>query len=165
MSDNTATGGDHDSVGVLGSAFGCFYSEANVSFDVPKVQTIGTSAGEPQTVNVRPNIMFPIRGGSSLAAEVAELLIDLQAADDRDTIQWLKENAGRPPDAVIGHRINRFREAFARVAPKKRYDGYETADGEYRAMFVENGLRTALGDLSTGGEPNCRSWCIFAQTG
>ncbi len=152
MSDNTATQGTHDSVSILGTAFGCFYSEANVSFDVPRVATIGTSAGEPQSLNVHPNVMFPVRGGMSLAAEVAQLLIDLQAADDREVARWLDENAGeaRPPESIRKRRINRFAEAFARVAPNKRYVGFETAEGEHRAMFEENGLRTALADLSTG---------------
>lgn len=84
LSDNMATQGAHDSVSIFGSAFCCFYSEANVSFDVPRVQTIGTLAGEPQTTGNLPNVLFPVRGGSSLAAEVAQLLIDLQAADDRE---------------------------------------------------------------------------------
>jgi hypothetical protein len=150
MSDNTATSGFQDSISVLGSAFGCFYSEANVSFDVPRVQTIGTSAGEPQTVGVMPNVMFPVRGGSSLAGEVAQLLIDLQAADDREVAQWLDQNEGRPPDSIMKRRIKSFTEAFARVAPNKRYIGFETAEGEHRALFEENGLRTALADLSTG---------------
>nr|WP_294555358.1 AAA family ATPase [uncultured Rhodopila sp.] len=151
MSDNTATRGEHESVDVLGSAFGCFYSEANVSFDVPKVQTIGTSAGTPQTAGVHPNIIFPVRGGISLAGEVAQLLVDLKAADDSELAQWVDANKGTcPPDEVIRRRIKRFTEAYARVAPKKRYVGIETADGEHRAMFEENGLRTALADLSTG---------------
>jgi predicted ATPase len=152
MSDNTATRGHHDSVAIFGSAFNCFYSEANVSFDVPRVETIGTSAGETQRQNVHPNLMFPVRGGMSLAAEVAQLLIDLQAADDREVARWLDENESeaRPPENIRKRRIRRFTEAFARVAPNKRYVGFETAEGEHRAIFEENGLRTALADLSTG---------------
>jgi predicted ATPase len=150
LSDNMATQGAHDSVSIFGSAFCCFYSEANVSFDVPRVQTIGTLAGEPQTTGNLPNVLFPVRGGSSLAAEVAQLLIDLQAADDREIAKWIKDNEGRPPDDMIDRRTKQFTEAFARVAPKKRYDGFETAEGEHRAMFKENGHRTALADLSTG---------------
>lgn len=150
MSDDTICQGNSNSIEILGSAFGCFYSEANVSFDIPRLETIRTSAGEPQTAGVPPAVAFPVRGGPGLGAEVAQLLIDLQAADDREASQWLDNNVGRPPDEVRKRRIRRFAEAFAKVAPKKRYVGFETTDGEHRVIFDENGRRTALADLSTG---------------
>jgi hypothetical protein len=120
MSDNTATLGSHNSTDIFGSSLSCFYSEANVLFDVPAIRSIGTSAGEPQTGNAPVSVLFPVRGGPALATEIAQLLIDIQAADDRDVTQWLKTNEGRPPDEIIDRRIRRFTEAFSRVALNKR---------------------------------------------
>jgi ABC-type cobalamin/Fe3+-siderophores transport system ATPase subunit len=150
LSDNTATEGRHLSTDVLGTGFGCFYSEANISFDVPRVQTIGISAGGPPSHGAPMNEMFPVLGGSALAKEVAQLLVDLQAADDAEVARWLDRNEGRPPDEIRNRRIRLFTEAFSRVVPRKRYVGVDTTDGEHRVIFEENGFRTALADLSTG---------------
>ena len=151
LSDNTRTQGIIDSVSLLGTGFGCFYSEANVSFDVPRVDKIGTSAGAPPTNNVAAAALFPVRGGSALAGEMAQLLVDLQAADDAETARWVEDNEGQPPPAEVRRRrIRKFTEAFARVVAHKRYRGVETIEGEHRVTFEERGFRTALGDLSTG---------------
>ena len=62
----------------------------------------------------------------------------------------MDRNEGRPPDAVRTRRVTRFTEAFARIAPNKRFEGVETVAGEHRVMFTEDGFRTPLADLSTG---------------
>jgi energy-coupling factor transporter ATP-binding protein EcfA2 len=135
---------------VLGTAYGCFYSEANLSFEVPAIQTIGTLAGEGSRRNVHPNVEFPVRGGSTLGGEVAQLLVDLQAADNADVARWLDQNEGRPPETLIKQRIRRFSDAFAKVVTHKRLDDVVTQDGEHRVLFKENDFRTPLADLSTG---------------
>lgn len=150
FSDDAATMGSHDAIDVFGGAYNCFYSEANVLFEVPSIQAIRTSAGEGQDPNASPQAAFPVRGGPTLAAEVAQLLVDLQAADDAEVARWLDRNEGRPPETVRKRRIKRFTEAFARIAPHKRFQGTETVDGEHRVMFEENGFHTPLADLSTG---------------
>ena len=95
-------------------------------------------------------LVFPVRGGAALASEIAQLLVDLKAADDNEAGRWMDHNDERPPDAVRTRRVTRFTEAFARVAPNKRFEGVETVAGEHRVMFVEDGFRTPLADLSTG---------------
>jgi len=91
-----------------------------------------------------------VRGGAALAAEVAQLLVDLKAADDNEAGQWMDRNEGRPPDAVRMRRVTHFTEAFARIAPNKHFEGVETIAGEHRVMFSEDGFRTPLAELSTG---------------
>lgn len=151
MSDNTSALGSNNSEGILGADMPCFYSEANVSFEVPRVETIRTLASEGQQPNAPAQVAFPLRSGASLGGEVAQLLVDLQTADDGDVRRWLDQHSeGRPPDEVRNRRVRRFTEAFSRIVPRKRYAGVETVLGEHRAVFDEDGFRTALGDLSTG---------------
>ena len=150
LSDNSSITVQQDAAEVLGGSYNCFYSEANVSFEVPPIQTIRTSAGEGQDPSTPLQAAFPVRSGPSLAVEVAQLLVDLQAADDAEVARWLDRNEGRPPETVRKRRINRFTEAFARINPHKCFRGIETANGEHRAMFEENGFHTSLADLSTG---------------
>lgn len=148
--DKKETELSYDSAEVLGSSYFCFYSEANVSFEVPRVETIRTSAGLGQQNNASAHVMFPVRSGSALAGEVTQLLVDLQAADDAEVARWLDKNEGRPPEQLRNRRIKRFTEAFARIVPHKKYQGVETVGGEHRVTFVENNFRTSIGDLSTG---------------
>jgi len=151
IADNMSTAGAHSSEDILGTGMACFYSEANVSFEVPKVETIRTLASTGPQPNAPAQVTFPVRSGALLGGEVAQLLVDLQRADDADVRRWLDQHSeGRPPDTVRNRRVWRFTEAFSRIAPHKRYEGVETVAGEHRAMFNENGFRTALSDLSTG---------------
>ena len=152
LQDNMATiaGANVPTEHVLETAFACFYSEANVSFEVPRIDTVRTSAGSGQQPGLPPQLAVPVRGGASLATEVAQLLVDLKAADDNEAGRWMDENEGRPPDAVRVRRVARFTEAFARIAPNKRFEGVETVAGEHRVMFTEDGFHTPLADLSTG---------------
>ena len=150
LSDNTRTQADVDSVEILGTGFACFYSEAGVSFDVPKVDKIGTSAGEFPSQNVHVTTRFPVRSGPALGGEMAQLFADLAAADDAETARWVEDHNQVPSPESRRRRIRRFTEAFARVVPHKRYWGVETVAGEHRVIFEEGGFRTALGDLSTG---------------
>ncbi len=151
MTDNTGVAGSHSSFQIFNSMAGCFFSEANVSFDVPKVESITTSAEEIPAGRVGITKAFPVRGGVSLGAEIAQLLVDLQAADDSDASRWLRKNEdGRPPPELIGRRIRRFTEAFALIDQSKQFTGFETLMGQHRPMFEQGGRRTALADLSTG---------------
>ena len=150
-SDNTATVGYQLRENVFGPEMFVFYSEASVSFDVPRVDTIRTLGGQGKQFDATPQIAFPLRRGATLAGEVAQLLVDLQTADDGDVRRWLDQHSeGRPPEDVRNRRLRRFTEAFSKIVPHKRYEGFETVSGEHRAMFSEGDFRTALGDLSTG---------------
>ena len=149
IADNlTCTGQETDAV--FGIASRCFYSEASVSFDVPRVEVIRASGDDAQAVAGAPPTMFPLRSGGGLAAEVAQLLVDLRAADAAEVARWLDRNEGRPPEEVRNRRVRRFSEAFARVMPNKRFTDVLTEGGEHRAMFEDGAFRTALADLSTG---------------
>lgn len=147
--DNTKTRGAVDSESIFGKKLTTFFSEANVSFAVPPVRTIQTSAGlnEPLDYN---RIQTKIRGGAALASEIAQLLVDLQSADYADAGRWLTENQDRPPDELLNRRVKTFSEAFSRVVAGKRYVGFETSGGEHRPMFEHGRFRTPLSELSTG---------------
>lgn len=129
----------------------CFYSEANVTYAVPAIQSSTALAGDAAPVHPDAHIRFPIRGGVNLAAQVAQLLVDVQAADNADTALWAKQNPGQPvPEDVVERRMRRFTRAFHSMFPAKRVVGVEQSAGEYQVVFEEHGRRTTLAELSTG---------------
>ncbi len=136
---------------MLGSELGCFYSEANVAFSVPPIGTV-TALGSPNNRHGLPvDTIYPIRGGQNLGAQIAQLLVDVQAADSADLSRWVRANPDQPvPPGTADRRIQRFSDAFALVVPDKRFRDVITANGEHNPIFIQNGFETSLAQLSTG---------------
>ncbi len=129
----------------------CYYSEANVTFAVPSIDSARATAGSLPTGYVTPEQRYPVRGGSNLANEIAQLFVDLYTDDSATLERWVRANPGLvPPQHVIGARINRFSQAFETMFTNKKLVEVVQENGEYKAIFEENGRRTSLADLSTG---------------
>lgn len=141
--------------GTLTSTIGrdraCFYSEANVTYAVPPIQSSTALAGDKPPTQGSVQLRYPVRGGANLATEIAQLLVDVQAADDNETARWARDNRDQPvPDDVIDRRMRRFTRAFHSTFPTKRLAGVEQIESEYHVVFEEAGRRTMLAELSTG---------------
>lgn len=135
----------------IGRDRACFYSEANVTYAVPPIQSSTALAGDKPPEQGSVQLRYPVRGGANLATEIAQLLVDVQAADDADTARWARGNPGQPlPHDVVDRRMRRFTRAFHSMFPTKRLTGVEQIEGEYHVVFEEGGRRTMLAELSTG---------------
>ncbi len=110
---------DQTESGIPPVATVCFYSEANVSFAVPKIDVAHAS----ETIGVNPAMPHsnPMRGGSNLASEIAQMFVNLRAADDEDVSRWVRQNRGQAaPEEMFDQRWRIFSSAFARMFPSKR---------------------------------------------
>ncbi|MHB2211828.1 AAA family ATPase [Methylobacterium sp. CM6257] len=126
---------------------GCFLSEANTTFKVP---TINSATGKVQ----RPEdhkFQNWMRGGSQLAEEIAQLIVDLRTADNNDAADWLRNTLdGRPSAETIDRRIGPLTEAFGRLFEGKTFAGLDSSEGNLTPVFEQFGRRMPLAKLSTG---------------
>lgn len=87
----------------------------------------------------------------SLATEVAQLLVDLDAADNMDLHAWVDAHPGEVvPENMKHRRLGRFANAFAMLMPDKRLKAIRPDAGTYDPIFAGPGGETRLSDLSTG---------------
>lgn len=129
----------------------CFYSEANVTFIVPPIQSVGVSAGRANTKSLVPEENHPLRGGADLAGKIAQLFVDLRTEDNNDLRKWIGNNPGiSVPPEILDIRMRRFSEAFEYMFPNKRLVDVTQEDGEFKVIFDEDGRSTSLANLSTG---------------
>lgn len=145
----TAPGG-FDSTDLFRIPVPCFYSEALVSFEVPHINSITTLNGPNNNTQDQQRKVARAKSGSGLAGQIAQLLVDLQSADDGETAAWVKSHKTVPPDEEIDKRTKIFSEAFKRVVSNKTYVGFKTIDGQHKPVFKTGRFETPLGSLSTG---------------
>lgn len=134
------------------NAGSCYLSEANVTFAVPEIRS--TTATADMAIDAQEasgHQRLPYRGGYELGSQIAQLLVDIRAADSENLTRWVEENPGKIPSIEISwRRIKRFTDAFEQIFPQKRLVGVEQKAGKYEVIFEENGRRTSLAHLSTG---------------
>lgn len=123
--------------------FRAFYSEAEISFQAGTVGNIG--AGD---LDKGPPFR---RSKSELAREIAQLIVDIRAADNEDLTKWVEADPGVvPPDEVKEVRLKRFRDAIAYMFPTKRLSSVVRNNGHMRVEFNEFERTSDLETLSTG---------------
>jgi len=121
-----------------------FFSEANVSFDAPPLQTIGGGDVDAPTKAGK-------RSGRQLAKEIAQLIVDIQAHDNADLKTWVDQNPDQPvPPTEKDRRFARFVKAFEYMFVSKRFKGVDRSNGVLSPEFIEHGRVSSLDKLSTG---------------
>lgn len=121
-----------------------FFSEANVSFHAPPLTAIGS--GDVDSPSPKGK-----RSGANLASEIAQLLVDIRAADNEDLSIWVAHNPGQPvPQAQTDRRFSRFVRAFEYMFPTKRFKEVSRLNGQLSPQFIEHGRVSSLDRLSTG---------------
>jgi hypothetical protein len=96
------------------SLFRSFFSQTQINFSVGEINTItSTRLDEPD----RP----AVRTSPNLAREIAQLLVDIRAADAEDLQRWVEANPNQaPPLEIQSRRLSRFTRAFEVMFPTKR---------------------------------------------
>jgi predicted ATPase len=121
-----------------------FFSEANVSFHAPPLQAIGGGDVDGPTKAGK-------RSGGNLANEIAQLIVDIRAADNEDLANWVAQNPGQPPPLTeIDRRFARFARAFEYMFASKRFKEVNRFNGVLSPQFIEHGRISSLDKLSTG---------------
>jgi predicted ATP-dependent endonuclease of OLD family len=97
---------------------------------------------------VKPN---SYKSEDNLATEITQLLIDIKALDSDDFTEWGTQNIGNKVDeSKIGRRIKRFTKAFDLMFPEKKFSGIENRKGNKEVIFIENGKKMSINELSSG---------------
>ena len=121
-----------------------FFSEANVSFDAPPLQAIGSGDVDAPSKAGK-------RSGGKLANEIAQLIVDIRAADNEDLANWVAKNLDQPvPSTETNRRFARFVNAFEYMFVSKRFKEVNRSNGVLSPQFMEHGRISSLDKLSTG---------------
>ncbi len=121
-----------------------FFSEANVSFHAPPLRAIGGGDVDAPTRTGK-------RSGGQLANEIAQLIVDIRAADNEDLANWVAQNPDQPvPLTERDRRFSRFVKAFEYMFVSKRFKGVDRSNGLLSPEFIEHGRVSTLDKLSTG---------------
>lgn len=121
-----------------------YLSEANVSFSAPNLRSI-------QSSDVDSVVKRGRRSGDKLAAEIAQLILDIRAADSEELSLWVKNNPNvAPPASVLDRRFSRFVRAFEYMFPSKRFREVGRENGSLVLKFEEFGRVSTLSELCTG---------------
>jgi predicted ATPase len=124
--------------------FRSLFSEASVNFSAPRLEAIRSTIVDAPSPMAR-------RSGAKIAEEIAQLIVDIHAADSEDLAAWVKQNPGlAPPPAVQDIRFSRFLRAFEYIFPSKRFKEVRRENGLLVPEFLEFGKISSLDRLSTG---------------
>lgn len=129
---------------IWSGVFLTFLNEANVSFDADALRNIGAS-------DVDTKVPRGKRSGGKLASEIAQLIVDIRAADNEDLANWVSQNPNTAvPNEQKDKRFSRFIRAFEYIFPSKRFKEVDRSGGTLTVNFIEHGRVSGLGKLSTG---------------
>lgn len=93
------------------------------------------------------------RTSGNLAAEIKQLLVDVQALDDQESSRAYREAKKQRQDlnqVKIDSRMERFSRAFSHMFSDLKYDRIENSNNHKVVMFKKNGVDVPLDDLSSG---------------
>jgi predicted ATP-binding protein involved in virulence len=125
------------------SQFKAVFSDVEVSYHTDQIAST-TSLDIDMGQNV-------VKSTASIAKEVTQLLIDIEALDNGDLSEWADENpeanvSDRPRDT----RMKRFKDAFESIFPTKRYNKVINTPQGKIVQFEEFGKKMSISDLSSG---------------
>ena len=123
--------------------FRLLYSNVEINFNPKGIQSVtAKNIDEVNTSQVT---------SQNTATEITQLLIDIQALDDADLSQWVRENRGLPAgDDILDKRISRFQKAFSEMFPAKKYKEIRNFNNQKKVVFTDNGKECFIEDLSSG---------------
>ena len=119
------------------------FNDAQVNFDLNPISHVTTSKLDDP--------FFSKRSTTQMPTEIAQLLVDIQAADSQDLAIWVDRNKGKvPPEEIQRIRISRFDRAFSKMIEGFRFLETKNEDGFKRVYFSKRGKRIPLEHLSSG---------------
>lgn len=120
------------------------YSDVEINFSPQNIKAITSK-------NIDEEIFMSKKSTQDLATEVCQLLVDIQALDAEDFMQWAKKNIHSQIDEnMINIRMKRFKDAFDFMFETKKYIGVNTESSEKKVIFEEYGKEVSLDKLSSG---------------
>lgn len=106
-----------------------------------------------------------IRSSNSLATEIKQLIVDIQALDDATTAKAVNDNRGKSmcvDDLPCHERMSRLTRAFDYMFSDLKYDRVINANG-HKTVFKKCGLDVPLDDLSSGEKQIVYRGCFMLR--
>lgn len=125
-------------------AFKSIFSDVEVNY-TPSNITSTTS------LDIDTSKKFNVKSTSSLATEITQLLIDIEALDSSDFAQWARENPENTvSEGITDKRMRRFKNAFDFMFTTKRFNKVSNTPQGKKVYFEDMGKLIPLNDLSSG---------------
>lgn len=120
------------------------YSDVEINFNSESINSVTSK-------NIDEDFARSKRSQTNLATEVSQLLVDIQALDAEDFMQWgINNTQAQVDESMINIRMKRFKSAFEYIFENKKYVGVVTENGKKNVMFEEYGKKIPLEKLSSG---------------
>lgn len=136
--------------------FGGVFSDVDINFHAQDVSTV-TSLTLDEKKDSR-------RSSSDLPTAINQLLVDVQALDDRDVAYAARNN----PDTglnklTVTERMPRFTQAFNRMFSDLTYSHVENANGHKAIVFEKCGQKVPINALSSGEKQVVYRGCFLLR--
>lgn len=126
-------------------SFGGIYSSVEVNFVSRPITSVTSLELDSDDTTHRE------RFSDELSTHVKQLLVDIQALDDADVVQYIKSNPDlKCKDVDAQPRISRFRQAFASMFSNLNYNHIANENGQKIVYFNKNGVLVPIDSLSSG---------------
>lgn len=120
------------------------YSDVEINFNSRSINSVTSK-------NIDEDFIQSKRSQNDLATEVTQLLVDIQALDAEDFMQWgISNTQAQVDERMLNIRMKRFKSAFEYIFENKKYVGVVTENGKKNVMFEEYGKKIPLEKLSSG---------------
>ncbi len=119
------------------------FSDVKINFDSNKLITVTSSKLDSNSESRR--------SAQGYVREINQLLIDIQAADDAELANAIRENMEtKGCDLHIQERMPRFTNAFNKMFDDLLFDRITNVDNHKEIFFDKNGTKIPIDDLSSG---------------
>lgn len=124
--------------------FKTIFSDVEINFSTNNISNVTSKDIDEKIIN-------SIKSSPDLASDITQLLIDIQALDAEEFMNWGRNNIDKPVDVdMMDIRMRRFKQAFNFMFPSKRFKGVKNESGFKKVIFEENGKEMSLDKLSSG---------------
>lgn len=94
---------------------------------------------------------FNVKSSPDLATEITQLLIDISVLDSTEFSEWAENNKDKiVSQGNIDKRMSRFKDAFHKMFPNKRFKNISNTPEGKVVLFEEHGKDISLNNLSSG---------------
>lgn len=122
----------------------CVYSDVEINYTPQTIKSVTAKDLDETNLN-------SYKSDGSIATNITQLLIDVEALDSQEFAQWGKQNIGKPVDeTILNKRIKRFTSAFDSIFPSKKFLGVINNNNHKEVMFEEDGKEMSIDKLSSG---------------
>ena len=124
--------------------FSAIFSDVDINFQAKGISTVTSMTLDELQYHYK-------RSDSNLPTMVNQLLVDIQALDDAETVRKLKENPTVSYLNIdIDRRMDRFTNAFNRMFDELEYSGIDNQSGKKVVLFKKYGEFVPIDSLSSG---------------